>query len=117
MDRLKYIEILCLRVSEGLGTERDFKRLRSAGIDPNDWIGLSDVLKTALKSPPVSDFSPNVCRDLNIDVLDVCSALRPETTPDLSQGVYQKIQLGSSPVEQASGICGSGTKRHNYLFK
>ena len=30
--------------------------------------------------------------------------------------LYKKIQLGSSPVEQASGICGSGTKRHNYVF-
>ena len=56
MERLKYIEILCLRVSEGLGTERDFKRLEAAGIDPNEWIGLSKILQQALRAPPVQEF-------------------------------------------------------------
>ncbi len=99
MERLKYIEILCLRVSEGLGTERDFKRLKAAGIDPEEWIGLSSLLKQALRTPSVHEFSSVVCEDLALDVLDIGTALAPAHVPDLRQGIYQSLDIVDSAVD------------------
>ena len=75
MDRLTYTELLCLRVSEGLGTERDFSRLRAAGIDPTEWTALPQIIQSALKPAEVPEISGSVCDDLDIESLDIKSAI------------------------------------------
>ena len=80
MERLSYIELLCLRVSEGLGSERDVQRLRKAGINPEDWMGFTSLLRSALRPPPSPDFSSDVCTDLAITQLPLRAALSPRDT-------------------------------------
>ena len=95
MERLKYIEILCLRVSDGLGTERDFKRLKAAGIDPNDWIGLPALLKKALRPPLVQDYSVEICNKLELGGLDLKEALSPKVIPNISSELYNRLDIGT----------------------
>ena len=100
MERLSYIELLCLRVSDGMGTERDKKRLIRAGIDPESWVGLRDVLRAALATPPAPDFSQEVCVQLSIPVLPLQAALSPSSIPNLVQGVSH--ELGWEHVEDVA---------------
>jgi len=100
MERLSYIELLCLRVSDGMGTERDKKRLIRAGIDPESWVGLRDVLRVALATPPAPDFSHEVCAQLSIPVLPLQAALSPSSIPNLIQGVSH--ELGWEHVEDVA---------------
>ena len=93
MERLSYIELLCLRVSDGMGTERDIKRLERAGIDPQAWTGLRDVLRAALAPPPSPEISGQVCEALELPTLPLQAALSPQQIPSLVQGVSRSIGL------------------------
>lgn len=93
MERLSYIELICLRVSDGMGTERDKKRLIRAGIDPESWIGLRDVLRAALVPPPAPDFSQDICDELSLPSLPLQEALSPTSIPSLMKGVSEEIGL------------------------
>ena len=93
MERLSYIELLCLRVSDGMGTERDMKRLERAGIDPQAWVGLRDVLREALVPPPAPEYSKQVCETLSLPSLPLQAALAPQMIPSLVQGVSKGIGL------------------------
>jgi hypothetical protein len=91
MERLSYIELLCLRVSEGLGTERDENRLRKAGIDPEEWQTLTKNLRSALASPPTPELADSVCQELNISRLSLREALSPPHIPNLVRGISEAI--------------------------
>ena len=93
MERLSYIELLCLRVSDGMGTDRDIKRLERAGIDPQAWTGLRDVLREALAPPPAPEFSGSVCETLSLPSLPLQAALSPQSIPNLVQGISEVIGL------------------------
>lgn len=93
MERLSYIELLCLRVSDGMGTERDIKRLERAGIDPQAWTGLRDVLRAALAPPPAPEISGQVCETLELPALPLQAALSPQHIPSLVPGVSKGIGL------------------------
>ena len=93
MERLSYIELLCLRVSDGMGTERDIKRLERAGIDPQAWTGLRDVLRAALAPPPAPEISGQVCEALELPALPLQAALSPQHIPSLVPGVSKGIGL------------------------
>ena len=96
MERLSYIELLCLRVSDGMGTERDKKRLERAGIDPEAWAGLRDVLREALAPPPAPEFAGQVCETLTLSSLPLREALSPQKIPNLVQGVSSKLGFETS---------------------
>ena len=93
MERLKYTELLCLRVSEGLGTERDFARLRKAGIDPSEWLDLPKMVQEAILPKSVPDIAHEVCRVLDIETLPLKSALAPQAYPDIQKDIAQTLEL------------------------
>ena len=93
MDRLTYTELLCLRVSEGLGTERDFARLRASGIEPSEWMVLPKLIQQAISPPQPPELSKAVCNTLDIDLLNIREALVPQAVPDIQAQVAERLSL------------------------
>ena len=92
---LKRTELLCLRISDGLGRQRDFEELRRRKVDVEGWDNLSNHLRLALQ--PRVLHGPIVKRVM----LEVLSQTSNDTLPDIDfMGDGHDPELANSVIEQ-----------------
>ena len=105
---LKRTELLCLRISDGLGRQRDFEELRRRKIDVEGWDNLSNRLKLALQprvlhGPIVTRVMQEVLSQTSSDTLPEFDFMVGQHDPELADSVIDQLDIVDSnlPIGQS----------------
>ena len=105
---LKRTELLCLRISDGLGRQRDFEELRRRKIDVEGWDNLSNRLRLALQprvlhGPIVKRVMQEVLSQTSSDTLPEFDFMVGQHDPELADSVIDQLDIVDSnlPIGQS----------------
>jgi hypothetical protein len=78
-------------VADGLASERDLAALKRAGIDPEEWVGLSSLIGKAISDPRPIELGNEVCGHLEISSMPIGLALRDPQPIDIASPVMGTV--------------------------
>ena len=98
--KLTRIELCCLRVADGIATQKDFERLKVKGIDPESWKQVSSLVRMNLASDEQVSLTEEVMQEI-ISTLIVLPDLKellldPEDSSVLIEDIMGRVLVENS---------------------
>ena len=95
--------MLCLRIPDGLGRERDFEELKRRKVDVDGWENLSKKLKEALKphvlhGPIANRVMESVLSEAAASDLPELDFISSQAVPELSEPVFNRLDLSHTSL-------------------
>lgn len=96
---LTLTELLCLRISDGMGRERDFEELKRRGIDPKDWETIRFKIAKSFQHDHRIDLSDRIMEQIQGRTYSLREHLLPSSSPDMSSTIIEeRLELENLPV-------------------
>lgn len=98
--KLTRIELCCLRVADGIATQKDFERLKTKSIDPEPWKQVSVLVRMNLASEEHVSFSEEVMQEIVSSVIELPNLKELLADPEDSSVLIEDI-MGRVLVEDS----------------